>query len=187
MATLGWSGLNGQLIPKSRSRRSIDCRWTASRIAFSRSINSGYADRSRQAPSHRRDCETARPFGLPSIINQTSPRADGPGKGSVAIVWSLSLIGRYLSRRGGVTSSIVRWEAQFSFGASGRRMSDRSCPGVSIRKWAQAARELEELAGTIGAAELAAGLKGSLRARTCQQAPTFVPQVTRSPRSLRRP
>jgi hypothetical protein len=34
----------------------------------------------------------------------------------------------------------------------------------------QAARELEEFAGTIGAAELAAGLKGSLRASTCQQA-----------------
>src|SRR5439155_19701079 len=33
----------------------------------------------------------------------------------------------------------------------------------------QAARELEELAGTAGAAE-AAGLKGSLRASTCQQA-----------------
>ena len=34
----------------------------------------------------------------------------------------------------------------------------------------QAARELEELAGTIGAAARAAGLKGWLRASTCQQA-----------------
>src|SRR6266496_749557 len=41
---------------------------------------------------------------------------------------------------------------------------------LNSQRGRQAARELEELAGTVGAAALAAGLKGSLRASTCQQA-----------------